>query len=142
MMHKLKTELGEQAREKAKFKEQIQWLQSREEEVIKRLDLNEIDLVTERLEIYGVDVNKPSLNPNPQTHPIPVLDMEKIKLMKEQDEYEYEEEEEEEEDHATEQQQYLQDSSIVCSENEREDELRKRKEQVISLLNQTFHDDK
>ncbi|CAI2383580.1 unnamed protein product [Moneuplotes crassus] len=134
---KLKKQLDDQEKGSLKFREQIQWLQNREEEVIKRLDLNEIDLQTERLGVFGVEVdnNKQKETQNPK---IPPLNMDKLKLMKERDEYDYEEEEEEEDSDV--EKEYLEDGSLALSENKREDELRRRKEQVISLLNQTFHE--
>jgi hypothetical protein len=125
--------------DRKKFTEQIDWLKDREEEVIKRMDLNEIDLFTERLGIYGVDVPEEQ-NPKPmKRHPkVPRLDFEKLYQMMEYDnEEEYEEEEEEaEEDVKSSQKKYLQDGSALVSNDseERMLELQSRKEQVIALL--------
>jgi hypothetical protein len=134
-------------RDRKKFTEQIDWLKNREEEIIKRIDLDEIDLVTERLEVYGVDSKKPSdKKPKKKHTKVPKLDLYKVQKMREKDdeEEEYEEEEEEaEEDIKSSQKQYFKEGSAVVSDDsfEREKELRTRKEQVIALLNQTYGDE-
>ena len=140
---RLKLQEAEVDKEEDKYHEQLDWLRNREEEVIKRLDSEEIDLLTERLDIYGVDTQKPWLNELKKSKylSIPPLDMNKLQEMKDMEEEEYEEEEEEEEDYKEELKNYTQDSSFICSENERMDELKKRKDQVIALLNQTFQDE-
>lgn len=109
---RLKQKQAELEKDQKKFYDQTEWLKNREEEIIKRLDLNEIDLITERLDIYGVEGSKKKLPKKRVKHKIPPLDMERLEEMKNQDEMEYEEEEEEqEEDMETSQGQYLQDGS-------------------------------
>lgn len=139
---RLKSQFAKCEEDRKKYTEQIDWLRSREEEVINRIDLDEIDLLTERLDIYGV---VPSSNKKPKTvkpkYKIPKLDFEKVRLMKErEEEEEYEEEEEETEDDANSHAKYLKDGKVIASDDSRErfEVLRQRKEQVIALLNQTY----
>ena len=62
------------------------------------MDLNEIDLVTERLGIFGLEIESKPPKSKPKHYPkIPKLDLRRIMKMKE-DEEEYEEEEEEAEE--------------------------------------------
>ncbi|CAI2383871.1 unnamed protein product [Moneuplotes crassus] len=135
---KLRLQLAQHKDQEHKFNEQINWLHGREQEVIKRLDLGEIDLLTDRLGVFGVEVEKEEPKPM-KKNPVPPIDMEKVRLTKEQDEYEDEEEEEEEED-AKAHKQYLEVSSAVKSSDQREEDLKKRKEKVLSLLNETFQE--
>lgn len=129
------------------YKEQIEWLKNREEEIIKRMDLNEIDLVTERLKIFGFETDEKPAKQKVKKHPkVPKLDFEKIMKMREEDEEEYEEEEEEvevEEDVKSSQKQFLHDGSALVSDDsfDRREELKYRKEQVIALLNKTYGDE-
>ena len=106
------------------------------------MDLNEIDLVTERLGIFGLEIDEKPPKPKPKHHPkIPKLDLRKILKMKEDEEEEYEEEEEEaEEDIKSSQKKFFQDGSALVSDDsfERREELKHRKEQVIALLNKTY----
>jgi hypothetical protein len=99
-----------------KYHEQISWLHSREDEIINRLDLDEIDLQTERLTIYGVEKAHISSTKKPRKHKIPRLNFTKIYEMQENEDQEYESEEEEqepEEDVKSSQKKYLNDGSAL-----------------------------
>lgn len=110
------------------------------------MDLNEIDLVTERLGIFGLQIEEKPIKTQPKYHSkIPKLDLKKLMKMKEEENDEdYEEEEEEaEEDIKSSQKKFFQDGSALVSDDsfERREELKHRKEQVIALLNKTYGDE-
>lgn len=140
--NQLKAQYQKGEQERKKYVDQIDWLRGREEEIIKRMDLDEIDLMTERLAIYGVEARNISPKAPKRNPKIPKLDLEKVQLLKDQDEEDYEEEEEEEEVKSS-QKQFLYDGSVVVSNDsgDRLRELQSRKEQVIALLNQTYGDE-
>lgn len=125
------------------YEEQIEWYRKREVEIIKRMDLDEIDLITERLSVFGVDVSRRREEAKRNYPRIPKLDIEKCYKIKQredeegEDEGEYEEEEIEiEEDIKSSQKKFFQDGSALVSDAsaERREELKRRKEQVIALL--------
>lgn len=138
----LKNQLSQWEADHQKYMEQIQWLKDREEDIINRLDLDEIDLVTERLWIYGVGDGKKEDHKSAKPHPqIPKLNFEEVYRMRENDQeedYEEEEEETEVENHSA--KKFFKGEKTLASDDsyERLEKLRKRKEQVIALLNQTY----
>ena len=112
----LESHLSQLENDEKNYHDQISWLHSREDEIIKRLDLNEIDLVTERLDIYGVKKSHHSSSKKPRKYKVPKLNFAKLYEMQEQEDQEYESEEEEqepEEDVMSSQKKYLNDGSAL-----------------------------
>lgn len=140
----LKSQFKKWEQDKKKFVSQIEWLKSREEEIIKRMDLDEIDLYTDRLGVFGVEVSEDKRPHKSQKHPrVPQLDLEKIYKMREEDD-EYEEEEEESERDAHSHGHHTINKSEIMASSESDErirELRNRKEQVIAMLNKTYGED-
>lgn len=138
----LKNQFSQCEADHKKYLEQIQWLKDREEDIINRLDLDEIDLVTERLWIYGVAERKTAEKKPLKTYPkIPKLNFEEVYRMQAKDQEEdYEEEEEETEEDNYSSKKFFKDGKVLASDDshERLEKLKKRKEQVIALLNQTY----
>lgn len=117
--NKLTSQIKEQERERDKYVEKLDKLRKREEaakrkyaqnhkgdpkgsmpslDVIKSMDLDDIDLITERLWKYGLTFKDKSDRKKPKRHPkVPKLDLEIVfKMIEKENEYdEYEEEEEE-----------------------------------------------
>jgi hypothetical protein len=108
------------------------------------MDLDEIDLYTDRLGIFGVEVTEDKRPHKSQKHPrVPQLDMEKLHKMREEDE-EYEEEEEETDGELHSHGHHIINKSEIMASNESDErilELRNRKEQVIAMLNKTYGED-
>jgi hypothetical protein len=114
--NQLQSQLSQLENDDKNYHDQISWLHSREDEIIKRLDLNELDLHTERLDIYGVKKSQQSSSKKPRKHKIPRLNFAKLYEMQEQEDQEYESEEDEqepEEDVMSSQKKYLNDGSAL-----------------------------
>ena len=158
----------ETEKEHKDYERQIEWLKNREEVIknykrnilgtksftstssmMNQIDLDDIDLITERLNKFGVEVEKSKTHAYIYRHPkVPKLNFDEIFRLREQENMyeEGEEEDDEEEEIIVEEElkssnkKFFVNGSVLVSDqsNDRREKLRMRKEQVMEILSKTY----
>lgn len=119
---------------------QVKALRKREIEIIKRWDLDDVDLVTERLKILKSSTSAMDGKKNPKKRcRVPKLDFTRVYEIQHEQNEEFEEEEEEDEEEDMQGEYYHEGHSTHLSESaHRQVELQKRKDKIIAILNNCY----
>lgn len=119
---------------------QVKALRRREIEIIKRWDLDDVDLVTERLKILKSSTSATEAKRNSKKRcRVPKLDFTRVYEIQHEQNEEFEEEEEEDEEEDMNGEYYHEGHSTHLSESaHRQVELQKRKDKIISILNNCY----
>lgn len=144
-VEKFKKEAEKYKQEKCNLMKEIKRMRKWEEQIVERIDLDELDLHTDRLGgLFPPQTDRPSsANRSDTEAPVPPLDFQRIYEWREalnaeeEEEEEGELDEEEEDDVHTENREFFYDGTEIDStaSDKRKDSLERRKEEIIALLN-------